>query len=304
MIKQRTLNQEIRAVGIGLHTGNTVELVLKPAEPNTGIIFRRVDLNPVVEIPASCEYVIDTRLSTSLGKDGCYIATVEHLMSALAGIGIDNVIIDVNSSEIPIMDGSSAPFVFLIQAAGIKEQSATKKFLKVKKKIFVRDETDKWAMLEPHDGFTMSLELDYEHPVLKKNSLVSKLDFSKTSYVKEVSRARTFGFMADFELLKANNLARGGSLDNAVVLDDFRVVNEGGLRYEDELVKHKILDAVGDLYLLGKSLLGAFSGFKSGHTLNNALLRALLADQDSYEVVTMDSSQFMIHDTLSEAVCS
>ena len=303
MIKQRTLKQEIRATGVGLHTGAKVELTLKPAEINTGILFRRIDLNPIVEIPASCEYVIDTRLSTSLGKDGCYIATVEHLMSALAGIGIDNVIIDVNAAEIPIMDGSSAPFVFLIQAAGIKEQGAIKQFLKIKKKIYVCDDTDKWAMLEPHDGFTMSLELDYEHPVLNKSSLFSKLDFSKTSYAKEVSRARTFGFMADFELLKANNLALGGSLDNAVVLDDFKIMNEGGLRYEDELVKHKILDAVGDLYLLGKSLLGAFSGFKSGHTLNNALLHALLADASSYEVVTMDAAGFTIHDALTEAAC-
>jgi UDP-3-O-[3-hydroxymyristoyl] N-acetylglucosamine deacetylase len=301
-IKQRTLKQAIHAVGIGLHTGNKVELTLKPAEVNTGILFRRIDLTPVVEIPAKCEYVIDTTLSTSLGKDGYYIATVEHLMSALAGVGIDNVIVEVNSSEIPIMDGSSAPFVFLIESAGIKEQNATKKFLKVKKKVFVQDNTDKWAMLEPHDGFTMSLELDYQHPVLKKDSLFSKLDFSKTSYVKEVSRARTFGFMSDFEHLKANNLALGGSLDNAIVLDEHKIVNEEGLRYEDELVRHKILDAVGDLYLLGKSLLGAFSGFKSGHTLNNTLLRTLLADQDAYELVTMDASELTIHEAIGEAV--
>jgi UDP-3-O-[3-hydroxymyristoyl] N-acetylglucosamine deacetylase len=289
MIKQRTLKQVIRATGIGLHSGKEVELTIKPAEINTGILFRRIDMDPIVEIPASCEYVTDTRLSTSIGKDGCFIATIEHLMSALAGLNIDNAIIDINGGEIPIMDGSSSPFVFLIQAAGILEQNADKQFLKVKKKIYVSDGTDKWAMLEPHDSFVVSLELDYQHPVLSKDNLFSKLDFFKMSYVREISRARTFGFMSDFQLLKANNLALGGSLENAIVLDEHKVMNEGGLRFENELVKHKILDAVGDLYLLGKSLLGAFSGFKSGHTLNNALLRALLADDTAYEIVTMQS---------------
>ena len=284
-ICQRTLRHSIRAVGVGLHTGEKVFLTLKPAAIDTGIIFRRTDLDPVVEWPARTEFVGDTVLSTSLGYGEQQVSTVEHLLSALAGIGIDNVIVEVTAAEVPIMDGSAGPFVFLLQSAGIKELDAPKRFMRIKKRIEVKDK-DKWAVLEPFDGFKVSLELDFEHPVLKRSSQMATLDFSSISYVKEVSRARTFGFMSDYEWLRANNLALGGSLDNAVVLDDCSVMNEDGLRYEDEFVKHKILDAVGDLYLLGCSLIGAFSGFKSGHALNNMLLRKLLADKDAWEEVT------------------
>ena len=284
-IKQRTIRHDIRAMGVGLHTGEKILLTLKPAPVNFGVKFRRVDLTPAVEIPARAEFVGDTTLSTTLAKNGAQISTVEHLLSAIAGLGIDNVIVEVNAAEVPIMDGSAGPFVFLLQSAGIKEQNAAKKFLRVKKRIYVED-GDKWACLEPFEGFKVSVALDFNHPVLKKSSQSATLDFSSISYVKEVSRARTFGFMADYEWLKANNLALGGSLYNAVVLDDFRVINEDGLRSEDEFVKHKILDAVGDLYLLGMSLIGSFSGFKSGHALNNILLNQLLTDQSAWEVVT------------------
>lgn len=284
-IKQRTLRHDIRAMGVGLHTGEKVYLTLKPAPVDTGILFRRVDLNPVVELLARTENVGDTRLSTSLGFGEAQVSTVEHLLSAMAGLGIDNAIVEVTAPEVPIMDGSASPFVFLLQSAGIKEQDAPKKFIRIKKYVRVED-GDKWAVLEPFEGFKVSLELDFQHPVLKNSSQSATLDFSSTSYVKEVSRARTFGFMSDYEWLRANNLALGGSLDNAVVLDEFRVMNEDGLRYKDEFVKHKILDAVGDLSLLGRSLIGAFSGFKSGHALNNTLLRALLADTKAWEEVT------------------
>lgn len=283
-IKQRTLSRDIRAMGIGLHTGEKVFLTLKPAPVDTGIIFKRVDLNPVVELLARTQNVGDTRLSTSLGSGASQVSTVEHLLSAMAGLGIDNAFVEVTASEVPIMDGSASPFVFLLQSAGIKEQDAPKKFIRIKKYVRVEDE-DKWAVLEPFEGFKVSLELDFQHPVLKRSSQSATLDFSSTSYVKEVSRARTFGFMSDYEWLRANNLALGGSLDNAVVLDDFRVMNEDGLRYQDEFVKHKILDAVGDLSLLGRSLIGAFSGFKSGHALNNTLLRAVLGDTEAWEEV-------------------
>lgn len=285
-IKQRTLRYDISAMGVGLHTGEKVYLTLKPAPVDTGIVFKRVDLNPVVELLAITENVGDTRLSTSLGTGVAKVSTVEHLLSAMAGLGIDNAIVEVTAPEVPIMDGSASPFVFLLQSAGIKEQDAPKKFIRIKKYVRVEDD-DKWAVLEPFEGFKVSMELDFQHPVLKSSSQSATLDFSSTSYVKEVSRARTFGFMANFEWLRANNLALGGSLDNAVVLDDFRVVNEDGLRYKDEFVKHKILDAVGDLSLLGRSLIGAFSGFKSGHALNNTLLRALLADTDAWEEVSI-----------------
>lgn len=284
-IKQRTLRHDICAVGVGLHTGEKVYLTLRPAPVDTGIVFRRVDLDPIVELPARAENVGDTRLSTSLGVGKAQVSTVEHLLSAMAGLGIDNAIVDVTAPEVPIMDGSASPFVFLLQSAGIKEQSASKKFIRIKKSVRVED-GDKWAKLEPFEGFKVSLELDYKHPVLKSSNLSATLDFSSTSYVKEVSRARTFGFMSDYEWLRANNLALGGSLDNAVVLDEFRVMNEDGLRYKDEFVKHKILDAVGDLSLLGRSLIGEFSGYKSGHTLNNVLLRTLLADESAWEEVT------------------
>ncbi len=285
-IKQLTLRHDIRAMGVGLHTGEKVYLTLKPAEVDTGIVFKRVDLDPVVELLAVTENVGDTRLSTSLGTGAAKVSTVEHLLSAMAGLGIDNAIVEVTAPEVPIMDGSASPFVFLLQSAGIKEQEAPKKFIRIKKYVRVED-GDKWAALEPFEGFKVSMELDFQHPVLKSSSQSATLDFSTTSYVKEVSRARTFGFMSNFEWLRANNLALGGSLDNAVVLDDVRVINEDGLRYKDEFVKHKILDAVGDLSLLGRSLIGAFSGFKSGHALNNTLLRALLADTDAWEEVSI-----------------
>ncbi|HXH54709.1 MAG TPA: UDP-3-O-acyl-N-acetylglucosamine deacetylase [Gammaproteobacteria bacterium] len=287
MIKQRTLKNTIRAMGVGLHTGVKVVLTLKPAGIDEGIQFRRVDLNPVVTIAASTENVGDTTLSTTLIKDGVRVATVEHLLSAMAGLGIDNAIVEVSASEVPIMDGSAGPFVFLLQSAGILEQDAPKRFLRVKRKITVSD-GDKWVSLEPFDGFKVSFTLDYDHPVLKNSVQKATLDFSTTSYVKEVSRARTFGFLSEYEWLRANNLALGGSLNNAIVLDDYRVMNEDGLRYEDELVKHKILDAVGDMYLLGTGVLGAFKGFKSGHTLNNKLLQALLAKKSAYEIVTFE----------------
>ncbi len=276
-------------MGVGLHTGEKVYLTLKPAAPDAGIVFRRVDLNPVVEIAARTENVGDTTLSTTLVKDGVRVATVEHLLSAMAGLGIDNAIIEVSAPEVPIMDGSAGPFVFLLQSAGILEQEVPKRFLRIKRRIMVSDD-DKWASLEPFDGFKVSFTLDYDHPVLKNSIQEATLDFSSTSYVKEVSRARTFGFLSEYEWLRANNLALGGSLNNAIVLDDYRVINEDGLRYEDELVKHKILDAVGDMYLLGTGLIGAFRGFKSGHTLNNRLLQALLAKKSAWEIVTFEDA--------------
>lgn len=289
MIKQRTLKNTIRAMGVGVHFGEKVYLTLKPAPPNYGIVFRRVDLDPVVEIPARSDFVGDTNLSTTLSKNGVSISTVEHLLSAIAGLGIDNLIVELTAPEVPIMDGSAGPFVFLLQSAGIKEQDAAKRFLRIKRKTLVED-GDKWVSLEPFDGFKVSFQLDYDHPVLKNGIQEATLDFSTTSYVKEVSRARTFGFLSEYEWLKAKNLALGASLDNTIVLDDYRILNEDGLRYEDELVKHKILDAVGDLYLLGTGLIGAFRGFKSGHTLNNRLLRALLAKKSAWEIVTFEGA--------------
>jgi UDP-3-O-[3-hydroxymyristoyl] N-acetylglucosamine deacetylase len=285
MIRQRTLKTVIKATGITLHGGERAELTLRPAPVNTGILFRRIDLDPIVEIPALAEHVGDTTLSSTLVKGNVRVSTVEHLLSAFAGLGIDNAFVDVTASEIPIMDGSAGPFVFLIQSAGIEEQHALKRFIRIKRKIKVTD-GDKWAMFEPCDGFKVTFTIDFDHPLFKANSKTSTLDFSSLSYVKEVSRARTFGFMADFEKLQALNLARGASLDNAIAIDDYRILNEDGLRYENEFVKHKILDAVGDLYLLGSSLIGAFTGFKSGHALNNKLLRELLAHQEAWEFVS------------------
>ncbi len=287
MIRQRTLKNVIRATGVGLHTGEKVYLTLRPAAPNTGIIFRRVDLDPPVEIPATPDNVGETTLSTTLVRDGVRISTVEHLLSALAGLGIDNAYIDLNAAEVPIMDGSAGPFVFLIQSAGIEEQNAPKQFIRILRTVSV-EEGDKWVRFEPFDGFKVSFAIDFDHPVFQNRGQQAVVDFSTTSFVKEVSRARTFGFMSQIEQLRANNLALGGSLDNAVVVDDYRILNEDGLRYEDEFVKHKILDAIGDLYLLGRSLIGAFYGYKSGHALNNRLLRALLAQEDAWELVTFD----------------
>ncbi len=285
MIRQRTLKNIIRATGVGLHTGKKVLLVLRPAPENTGIIFRRIDLDPVVEIKATPEHVGDTRLSTTITKDNVRISTIEHLLSALAGFGIDNAYIDLSSAEVPIMDGSAGPFVFLIQSAGVMEQNAAKQFIRIKQSVRVED-GDKWAMFEPFSGFKVAFTIEFDHPAFNERHCQAEIDFSTTSFVKEVSRARTFGFMRDVEILREKNLALGGSLDNAVVVDDYRILNEDGLRYEDECVKHKILDAIGDLYLLGHSLIGSFSGFKSGHELNNRLLRSLLADEKTWELVS------------------
>ena len=290
MIRQRTLKNVIKATGITLHGGERAEIVLHPAPVNTGIIFRRTDLEPMVEIHALAENVGDTRLSTTLTKGDVRISTVEHLLSAFAGLGIDNAFVDVTAAEIPIMDGSAGPFVFLIQSAGIEEQNAAKRFIRIKRKFKVKD-GDKWASFEPFEGFKVTFTIDFDHPLFKMDTKTATLDFSSTSYVKEVSRARTFGFMADFEKLQSMNLARGASLDNAIAIDDFRILNEDGLRYENEFVKHKILDAVGDLYLLGSSLVGAFSGYKSGHGLNNKILRELLATKDAWEYVTFEDAK-------------
>ena len=290
MIRQRTLKNVIRATGVGLHTGKKVFLTLRPAPANSGITFRRVDLEPAVEIPANPEYVGDTSLSTTLVKDNVRISTVEHLLSAMAGFGIDNAYIDLSADEVPIMDGSAGPFVFLIQSAGVEEQNAPKKFLRIKEKVRV-EQDGKWAMFEPFEGFKVGFTIEFDHPVFNESNCRAEIDFSTTSFVKEVSRARTFGFMRDVELLRENNLALGGSLDNAVVVDDYRILNEDGLRYEDECVKHKIMDAIGDLYLLGHSLIGAFQGYKSGHALNNALLRKLIADESCWELVSFEDQQ-------------
>ena len=285
MISQRTLKNVIRATGVGLHTGEKVYLTLRPAPINNGIVFRRVDLEEPVEILARPENVGDTTLSTTLVKGDARVSTVEHLLSAMAGLGIDNAYVDLSAPEVPIMDGSAGPFVFLIQSAGVVEQNAPKKFIRIKRPVMV-EEDDKWARFDPFDGFKVSFTIGFEHPVFQACTSHAVLDFSTTSFVKEVSRARTFGFMRDLERLRENNLARGGTLDNAIVVDDYRILNEDGLRYEDEFVKHKVLDAIGDLYLLGHSLIGAFSGHKSGHALNNRLLRTLLADANAWDMVT------------------
>ncbi len=288
MIKQRTLKNTIRATGVGLHSGDKVYLTLHPAEPNTGIRFRRVDLDAPVTIDAIPENVGETLLSTTLVKDGVKVATIEHLLSALAGLGIDNAIIDVSAAEVPIMDGSAGPFVFLLQSAGVFEQDAPKQYIRIKQAIRVEDD-DKWAAFEPFEGFKVTFTIDFDHPAFSDHLKTSVMDFSSTTFVKEVSRARTFGFMKDIEFLRENNLALGGSLDNAIVVDDDKVINEDGLRYADEFVKHKILDAIGDLYLLGHSLIGEFRGFKSGHALNNRLLLALLENKEAWEMVSFEN---------------
>ncbi|MGB6975926.1 MAG: UDP-3-O-acyl-N-acetylglucosamine deacetylase [Gammaproteobacteria bacterium] len=290
MSKQRTLKNVIKARGVGVHTGEPIYCTLRPAKEDTGVMFCRTDLPEPFYILACVENVGDTTLSTCLVKDGVRIATIEHLMSALSGLGIDNAYVDLTAPEVPIMDGSASPFIFLIQSAGIEEQNAPKQFIRIKKKVSVK-EGDKKVWVEPFDGFKVHFEIDFQHPVVKRSKQSAVLDFSSTAFVKEVSRARTFGFLSDFEKLRQHNLALGASLDNAIVLDDSCIVNESGLRYEDEFVKHKILDAVGDLYLLGHSLIGAFHGYKSGHQLNNLLLRTLLADEKAWEVVTFDQPQ-------------
>jgi UDP-3-O-[3-hydroxymyristoyl] N-acetylglucosamine deacetylase len=289
MVKQRTLKNVIRATGVGLHTGEKVHLTLRPAAPDTGIVFRRVDLEPSVEIRACPHNVGDTRLSTTLVNGEVRVSTVEHLLSAFAGLGIDNAYVDLSASEVPIMDGSAGPFVFLIQSAGIEEQGRAKRFIRIKRSVEVRD-GDKFARFEPYDGFKVEFSIDFDHPAFNDRSKRAQVDFSTASFVKEVSRARTFGFLREIEQLRQQNLALGGSLDNAVVVDEYRVLNEEGLRYEDEFVKHKILDAIGDLYLLGHTLIGAFKGHKSGHGLNNQLLRALVADRQAWEEAVFEDT--------------
>ncbi len=289
MASERTLANVVKAVGLGVHTGKKSCLTLRPAPPHTGIVFRRIDLDPIVEIPAEVNYIGDTSLSTCLEKDGAQIATVEHLMSALAGVGIDNLFVDITAPELPIMDGSAAPFVFLIQSAGIKEQNVPKEFIRIKKKIKVSD-GDKFVKIEPYNGFKVSFGIDFDHPLFNELNQNAVLDFSSTSYVKEVSRARTFGFLSDYEYIRKNNLAKGASLDNAIVLDEYKILNQDGLRYPDECVKHKILDVVGDLYLLRRSLIGSFHGYKSGHTLNSHLLKQILLQEDAWEIVTFEDT--------------
>ena len=290
MINQRTLKNVIRATGVGLHTGEKVFMTLRPAAVNTGIIFRRVDLDPVVEIPGYVINVGDTSMSSTLVDGEVRVATVEHLMSAFAGMGVDNAYVDLSASEVPIMDGSAGPLVFLIQSAGIQEQTAAKYYIRILDTIEYRHE-DKWAKLEPFEGFRVSFIIRFNHPVFKSHTSFASVDFSTMSFLKEVSRARTFGFMSELEMLRDRKLVLGGSIDNAVVLDDYRVLNEDGLRCEDEFVKHKVLDAIGDLYLLGHSLIGAYSGYKSGHELNNQLLRQLLKQPESWQEVSFDDQE-------------
>ena len=286
MIKQRTIKNSFAGKGVGLHTGEIVVIRLRPAAPDTGVVFRRVDLDEVVDIPARVENVVDTTLSTTLGKQTPHgmvsISTVEHLLSAIAAFGIDNIYIDLQGAEVPIMDGSSSSFVFMLESAGIEEQQAPKKFIRIKKEVAVRD-GEKWEKFLPHDGFKISLAIDFDHPVFRNRSQKVTIDFSDASYVKELSRARTFGFKRDYEKLRANDLAKGGSLLNVVVVDDYSIINEEGLRFDDEFVRHKALDVIGDLYLLGNNLIGAFEGYKTGHLLNNRLLVELLADTSAWE---------------------
>ena len=290
MISQRTLKNVIRATGVGIHSGEKVFMTLRPAPVNTGIVFRRTDLDGSPTVPAFATHVGDTSMNTSLEQDGVKISTIEHLMSAFAGLGIDNAYVDLSNAEVPIMDGSAGPFVFLIQSAGIEEQSAAKRFIRILEPVEVKLD-DKWARFDPFAGFRVSFKIDFNHPVFRSHQSFASVDFSTTSYLKEVARARTFGFMRDIEMLRERNLVLGDSMDNAVVLDDYRVLNEDGLRYEDEFVKHKVLDAIGDLYLLGHPLIGAFSGYKSGHELNNLLLRELLERHSAWEEVTFDDSE-------------
>jgi UDP-3-O-[3-hydroxymyristoyl] N-acetylglucosamine deacetylase len=287
MAKQSTLKNVIRATGVGLHTGDKVYLTLRPAPANTGIVFRRVDLDPVVELKASPDLVGDTRLSTTLDFDGTRVSTVEHLMSAFAGLGIDNAWVDLTAGEVPIMDGSAGPFVFLIQSAGLQEQNAPKKFIRILQPIEIRD-ADKWVRFEPHNGFKVTFSIDFNHPILQSSTQSASIDISTTAFIKEISRARTFGFLQDVEALQDAGLARGGSLDNAIVMDAYHILNDEGLRYGDEFVRHKILDAIGDLYLLGYPLIGAFTAHKSGHSLNNRLLLLLQERPSAWELVSFD----------------
>lgn len=292
MLKQRTVKQLVKTVGVGLHSGTKVELTLRPAAPDTGIVFRRVDLHPPVDLPASAGGVGDTRMASTLDKDGAKVSTVEHLMSACAGLGVDNLYVDVTAEEIPIMDGSASSFVFLLQQAGLQEQNAPKKFIRVKKSVEVREgkgAQEKWVRLEPYDGFKLKFFIEFNHPAVDGTGQIAEVDFGTDSYVKEIARARTFGFMQDVETLRGMGLARGGSLENAIVMDEYRILNPDGLRYDNEFVRHKILDAIGDLYLVGHPLLASYVAHKSGHTLNNLLLRELLVQEDAYEIVTFTS---------------
>lgn len=292
MLKQRTVKNLVKTIGVGLHSGTKVELTLRPAAPDTGIVFRRVDLNPVVDFPVSAASVGDTRMASTLINDGARVSTVEHLMSACAGLGIDNLYIDVSAEEIPIMDGSASSFVYLLQQAGLQEQNAAKKFIRVKKSVEIREgqgAAEKWARLDPFDGFKLNFFIEFNHPAVDGTSQRAEVDFSQVSYVKDVARARTFGFMQDVETLRGLGLARGGSLENAIVMDEYRILNKDGLRYDDEFVRHKILDAIGDLYLVGHPLLASYTAHKSGHGLNNQLLRALLVQPDAYEIVSFDT---------------
>ncbi|MDO8300945.1 UDP-3-O-acyl-N-acetylglucosamine deacetylase [Lacisediminimonas sp.] len=289
MLRQRTIKQLIRTIGIGLHSGTRVELVLRPAAADTGIVFRRIDLEPVVELRAAALEVGDTRMASTLQSGTAKVSTVEHLMSACAGLGIDNLVVDITAEEVPIMDGSASSFVFLLQQAGLQEQDALKKFIRVLKPVEVREgqgAQEKWARLEPYDGFRLHFFIEFNHPAVDATGQVAEVDFAFDSYVKEISRARTFGFMQDVETLRGLGLARGGSLENAIVMDEYRILNPDGLRYDNEFVRHKILDAVGDLYLAGHALIASYSAHKSGHGLNNQLLRALFAQPDAYEIVS------------------
>jgi UDP-3-O-[3-hydroxymyristoyl] N-acetylglucosamine deacetylase len=290
MIRQRTLKNIIRATGVGLHTGEKVYMTLRPAAPDTGIVFRRIDLPQPVDIRAHALSVGDTRLSSCIGRDAAKVATVEHLMSAFAGLGVDNAYVDLTAGEVPIMDGSAGPFIFLVQSAGIAEQAAAKKFIRVLHTVEARED-DKWARFDPYNGFRIDFSIAFNHPVFQQSKQRIQVDFATTSYVKEIARARTFGFMQDVETMRAQGLGLGGSLDNAVVMDEYRVLNSDGLRYEDEFVKHKVLDAIGDLYLLGHPLIGTFSAHKSGHALNNKLARALLENKATWEFVSFEESE-------------
>ncbi len=292
MFRQRTIKQLVKTTGVGLHSGRRVELTLRPAAPNTGIVFHRVDLDQVVDFPVSADMVKDTRMASVMQKDGARVSTVEHLMSALAGLGVDNLHVDLDAEEVPIMDGSAATFVYLLRSAGLEEQAAPKQFMRVLKPVEVRegDGADaKWARLEPHDGFALSFLIDFRHPAIDSTANSAEIDFATHSYTKEIARARTFGFASEVEALRSMGLARGGSLDNAIVMDEFRVLNSDGLRYDDEFVKHKILDAIGDLYMIGKPLVAKYVACKSGHAINNKLIRELLSRQDAWEMVTYGS---------------
>jgi len=294
MLKQRTIKQLVKTIGVGLHSGTKVELTLRPAVADTGIVFRRVDLSPIVDFPVSATTVGDTRMASTLVRDGARVSTVEHLMSACSGLGIDNLYVDISAEEIPIMDGSAASFVFLLQQAGLQEQNAAKKFIRVKKAVEIREgqgASEKWARLEPFHGFRLSFFIEFNHPAIDGTNQMAEVDFSKVSYVRDVARARTFGFMQDVEALRSMGLARGGSFENAIVMDEYRVLNSDGLRYSDEFVRHKILDAIGDLYLIGHPLLASYTAHKAGHALNNQLLRALLAQPEAYEIVSFATEE-------------